>query len=231
MKQTKNIAKTQDRIFKEVIEKGDLEPSNFESNTEFFESLKIGKGQRILEIGSTTGYFLNNVYSLGYRNLHGCDITKVALNFAKKKNKNITYRLITNNKLPFKADYFDVVLSFDTIEHIPDIKLHFKEAKRILKKGGFYAFSTPHKYVDIAYNIHKINKLFKGHCSLQTRYSLRKIAKELGFSSISFRRIRYHVTKSLKERVPKGMEFTVPVIKRITENRLFQPSIYCIMKR
>jgi len=231
MKQTENLAKIQDRIFKDVIGRGELEFSNFQSNREFFESLGIRKNQRILEIGSATGYFLDYLYSLGYREVYGCDITKVALDFAKKKNKNITYKLITHNKLPFKADYFGFVLSFDTVEHIPDIKLHFKEVKRILKKGGIYAFSTPHKYVDIIYNIHKIHKLFIGHCSLQTRYSLRKISKEIGFSSISFRRIPYHVTKSLKERVPKGMKFTVPVIKGITENRLFQPSIYCIMKK
>lgn len=227
----KSIRKAHDEVFKKQIDKGKFEFSNFKSNKEFFKSLKAGKNKRILEIGSATGYFLDYLHSQGHTNLYGCDVTKVALDYAKKKNKAIDYRLITGKGLPFKSDFFDLVISFDTVEHIHDIKSHFSEVKRILKKGGRYSFSTPQKYVDIIYNIHKIHKLFKGHCSLQTRHSLKKTARELGFENISFTRIPYRITWSLKERVPKAINFTIPAIKSLTEKSFFQPSIFCIMKK
>jgi ubiquinone/menaquinone biosynthesis C-methylase UbiE len=231
MKKKENTVKLYDNAFKGIVEEGNLERSNFQSNKEFFESLGVGKKQRILEIGSGAGHFLGDLYCKGYTNLYGCDITRVALNYAKKKNKKINYRLIKGKKLPFSSGFFDVILSFDTVEHIPDIKSHFSEAKRVLKKGGCYAFSTPHLFVDTIYHLHKLKEVRRGHVSLQTKHSLRKTAKELGFDNISFKRIPYRVTWNLKKRMTKHLTFTLPLVKLLTENKVFQPSIFCIMRK
>ena len=45
--------------------------------------------------------------------------------------------------LTFKDSEFDMVLSFDVFEHIPDYKIAFSESYRILKDNGTLIFSVP----------------------------------------------------------------------------------------
>jgi len=45
--------------------------------------------------------------------------------------------------LPFKEESFDVVISFETIEHVNDGDKFLYEMKRVLKKGGIFICSTP----------------------------------------------------------------------------------------
>ena len=48
-------------------------------------------------------------------------------------------------KLPFEDDFFDVVVSFETIEHIIDYDKFVLEIKRVLKPGGQLILSTPNR--------------------------------------------------------------------------------------
>ena len=44
---------------------------------------------------------------------------------------------------PFCSDSFDLIISSDVFEHVPDAYQGFKEVYRILKKGGVHVFSVP----------------------------------------------------------------------------------------
>jgi len=46
-------------------------------------------------------------------------------------------------KLPFKDKYFDVVVSFETIEHVDSPELIIKEVSRVLKPNSVFIVSTP----------------------------------------------------------------------------------------
>ena len=48
--------------------------------------------------------------------------------------------------LPFEDNTFNVVTSFETIEHIKDDKGQVKEVLRVLKDGGLYIVSTPNAW-------------------------------------------------------------------------------------
>jgi len=228
-------AKLMDETYRKKIENGEYEFSNFASNKKFFKSLNFKKNYKILEIGSGTGYFLGYLYNKGFHNVHGCDISRVVISYAKKKNKNIKYCLVTSDKLPFKSNYFDAALSLDTVEHLPHIKAHFQEVRRVLKKGGIYAFATPQKYIEVMYeliyNPHQIRNLRKGHCSSQTKFSLKKMFKQLNYTEISFKKVPYKVTRHLKNRVPKRLMFMFPLIKKIAESNIIKPTLYCVMKK
>jgi len=79
--------------------------------------------------------------------------------------------------MPFSDATFDVVLSFDVLEHISDAKGHLSEVRRILKTGGFYMFQTPNKLTNMPFEIIKSRSFTenkKYHCSLQTFWSLKK---------------------------------------------------------
>jgi SAM-dependent methyltransferase len=54
-----------------------------------------------------------------------------------------TYPEIDMMKLGFDDEGFDVVCHSDTLEHIPDPVLGLSECHRVLKPGGFLAFTVP----------------------------------------------------------------------------------------
>ena len=45
--------------------------------------------------------------------------------------------------LSFESDSFDIIVSQDVFEHVPDIDAAFREAFRVLKKGGILLLSVP----------------------------------------------------------------------------------------
>jgi SAM-dependent methyltransferase len=45
--------------------------------------------------------------------------------------------------LPFPDAYFDVVLSFQVIEHVQDVSLYLREIERVLAPGGHAIIATP----------------------------------------------------------------------------------------
>lgn len=50
-------------------------------------------------------------------------------------------------KLPFASDSFDVIVSFEVIEHLERWDDFLNECKRVLQNGGLFIFSTPNKEV------------------------------------------------------------------------------------
>ncbi len=71
-------------------------------------------------------------------------------NANKKYGKdNLSFRAGSVESLPFEDDSFDVVISYETIEHVTgEVQESFlKEIRRVLKPDGFLIMSTPNKAV------------------------------------------------------------------------------------
>jgi len=49
--------------------------------------------------------------------------------------------------LPFPDEYFDVVVSLETIEHLKKYKRFLAECRRVLKKDDLFICSTPNKQI------------------------------------------------------------------------------------
>lgn len=49
-------------------------------------------------------------------------------------------------RLTFEDDSFDLIITSDVMEHLPDIDLAFAETLRILRPGGIHVFSIPNDY-------------------------------------------------------------------------------------
>lgn len=79
----------------------------------------------------------------------GVDISKETINHAVKKYKksNLTFVECDALELVFPSNSFDVVVSFETIEHLTDQHKMVKEIKRVLRPGGKLLISSPNKSV------------------------------------------------------------------------------------
>ncbi|MFX0135401.1 MAG: class I SAM-dependent methyltransferase [Candidatus Hodarchaeota archaeon] len=117
----------------------------------------VNGGERILDIGCGNGILLTLVKSK-YRELYGIDISNYALSIAKKHGVK-TFKIDLNKeKLPFKDNFFDMVVCLDVIEHIFDPYYLLAEIHRVLKLKGELIISTP----NIRFLKHLYSLLIKG---------------------------------------------------------------------
>lgn len=166
------------------------ELGNILSSIDYFLKFKIPKKAKILDVGNNYGSLIFNLYKAGYKNVYGIDTNNESIKNGKKTYKEISKRMnfYDGKKIPFASNFFDVVLMFDVIEHIPNVKDFLKEeVYNVLKKNGIFIFQTPNKLINIPWEIinQKSFTKWKGyHCSLQTKTSLRKILEQSGFQKI-----------------------------------------------
>ena len=118
------------------------------------------RGKRVLDVGCGFGWFELNALGKGVKEIYGIEITSLDLKAARDniKDKRVRFKIGGALKLPFQDNYFDTVVAWEVIEHIPkntEDKM-FKEIRRVLKRDGRFYLSTPYdsflsKYLDPAY--------------------------------------------------------------------------------
>jgi len=101
----------------------------------------IPKKGKILEIGCGTGMLLSQLEQ--YFETYGLDISKYALEKARKKLKSPRLHLL-NVEEPFTYPfYFDGVVSLNTVEHLKNPIELFINIRKILKEKGFLFIFLP----------------------------------------------------------------------------------------
>jgi SAM-dependent methyltransferase len=97
---------------------------------------KLKKDAKILDVGCGKGFFLKDFQNiLPDAKLFGLDISKYAI---KRSPKSIKHNLTLGNstKLPWKNNYFDLVVSFNTFHNLYNFELSksLEEFERVGKK-------------------------------------------------------------------------------------------------
>lgn len=110
------------------------------------------KKLRILDVGCFPYHIGRSLELLGH------EVYGIASGHEPIINKNISVVDIESEAFPYKANYFDLVLMSEVIEHLPQSPIpSIVEAKRVLKKEGSMIITTP----NIARSINRV-KLFLG---------------------------------------------------------------------
>ncbi len=112
---------------------------------------KLVKDKVVLDAASGEGYG-SNILAQSAKKVIGLDIDEGAINRSKetyKSQSNLSYVQGSIAELPIEDNSLDVVVSFETIEHVPEElqQMYLKEIKRVLKPDGFMIMSTPNKEI------------------------------------------------------------------------------------
>lgn len=54
------------------------------------------------------------------------------------KNHQMTYRQGGSEAIPYPSNYFDIVSSFNSLDHVDDLNQSIAEIKRVLQVGGYF---------------------------------------------------------------------------------------------
>jgi 2-polyprenyl-3-methyl-5-hydroxy-6-metoxy-1,4-benzoquinol methylase len=121
---------------------------------------KESKDSKILDMGCGEGVFVEEISSLGFKNVSGID-----LNYSSKL---IIKGDILKTQFPDKS--FDTILFLDVIEHLSfqEQEIALKEIKRILKDEGKIIISIP----NLAHFYSRVSFLLKG--SLKRTANIKK---------------------------------------------------------
>jgi SAM-dependent methyltransferase len=159
---------------------------NFEANARFLELTGVVRREaEILEIGSGTGNLLHRLTSDGYR-ARGVEINRDLVEEGRRWHGDLPLQLVEGVRLPFGDGSFDLVLSFDVFEHIPDSDAHLAEVRRVLRPGGYYLMQTPNKWTNVIFETirwRSFTKFRADHCSLHTLRQLTARLARHGFAS------------------------------------------------
>lgn len=89
-----------------------------------------------LDVGCASGFMVSEIARSFPAHYFGIDVYDKAITAAKISYPHIKFKVASAQKLPFKDNYFDLVLFYETIEHVEKPFECLKDIKRVLKKNG-----------------------------------------------------------------------------------------------
>jgi len=98
----------------------------------------LSKEQSVLDIGSAFGLFLYRLSLLGYKNIHGCEISEKQRLLSKEL---FGYSLL-GDLYDIASVKYDCITMLDVIEHVKDPIPFIQYAADLLNKNGYLLIST-----------------------------------------------------------------------------------------
>lgn len=171
------------------LESGQEDFGDLEQALEFLNlTAALDPEHSILEIGGGIGKLSNTLREAGYNNIICTDISSVSIEYGRARYPDLDLRLMDACNLTFGSESFDRCLSFDLLEHLPDVDAHLREVHRVLKPGGIYLFQTPNVFTNSVFETfkHRGFDWKKFHPSLQSANRLQLRLRNSGFRGIQF---------------------------------------------
>lgn len=115
----------------------------------YFITKELCKGKKILDVACGEGYGSYCMSLWGAEKVYAIDISQTAIDKAKKyfSHDKIDFMCNEAEKLEMLEDNsIDLVVSFETIEHVNNDKKFLQEIRRVVKKDGMVIISCPNDW-------------------------------------------------------------------------------------
>lgn len=179
------------------------------------------KNLKILDTGCADGTFGAKLTKQG-ATVYGVDISPLATKIAKKKLKDAFVVDLNNQKLPFSAKYFDLIIVSEVIEHLFNPKNLLLEVKRVLKDNGRVILTTPNflywgnriKYLFGNFKYEKSGVFDESHVHFYTYTSLKAELQESGFKIIRKNHVYAgsNTLKTIKDLSPSLFSYQIVIL-------------------
>jgi len=103
---------------------------------------RLTSQSQVLEVGCGTGNYIGAIASATSAKCFGLEPSSAMLESARKKAAAVSWSQGSAEALPYPDGSFDFIFSVDVIHHVRDRPAFFKEAFRVLKRGGWFATGT-----------------------------------------------------------------------------------------
>jgi len=111
--------------------------------------LKNVKNKKVLDLGCGTGRHTRILKRRGAK-VWGIDLSPKMLEIAKSEIKDVDFKVGTVYKLPYKSNFFDIIVAGLVIGYFKNLDKAFKEIHRVLKKNGIFVFSLTNPLLEIS---------------------------------------------------------------------------------
>jgi SAM-dependent methyltransferase len=106
---------------------------------------QLASGRKVLDAACGEGYGSAILAAAGADSVTGVDVDPKVVEHARATHP-ADFAVADVAALPFGDDAFDLVVSFETIEHVPEPPAALAELARVLRPGGTLVISTPNKH-------------------------------------------------------------------------------------
>lgn len=108
----------------------------------------LAAGKAVLDLGCNHGYG-TALLARNAGSIVGLDVSPRALEAARQRHPGLDFRLYEGGRLPFPDRTFDLVTSFQVIEHVVEVNAYLAEISRVLRPEGVAIFTTPNAAIRI----------------------------------------------------------------------------------
>jgi 2-polyprenyl-3-methyl-5-hydroxy-6-metoxy-1,4-benzoquinol methylase len=158
------------------LAQGKEQRGNLQANLDFINQAGlILPDKEVLEVGCGIGTVAQELAQRGCV-VTGTDISENAIAYGRAKYPELNLQVQAAEQLAFADGTFDVVISFDLLEHLQQVDRHLTEVRRVLRSGGCYLLGTPNKLCSAIFETVE-NRGFtwrRAHPSLHTWRQLRR---------------------------------------------------------
>lgn len=144
---------------------------------EFNEALKqISPNDIVLEIGAGNGYFLDSLTDIPLKNKNAIEFNQSSINILKQKGYTV-YDCSIEQHSKQKENYYDVIVLFQVLEHVYDIKSFLNSTIQALKLGGKLIIAVPNcdaKITKLDFNLSNLPPHHMGHWNALSLKNLTK---------------------------------------------------------
>lgn len=158
-----------------------LSPITIKRYNELLDQMEpFRKTNKLLDVGCGIGYFLEVAKERGWE-VYGTEYTDRAIEICEGKGIIMQQGKLDPSK--FEAESFDIITSFEVLEHINNPIEETNNFYQLLRKGGLVYLTTPNFNSLLRYRLKERYDVitYPEHLSYYTPKTLNKLFKRCGF--------------------------------------------------